>query len=173
MFKHLPPDVGIAYSQQKKYFDQKFQEIYAKSHDQEIAYQETNRSVSPFIDHIPTHTTGAAMDITWFKLDAHGQPKLMDMGMFDVIYGPNHQQETFSDNTTPIQRKNRLLLIHATSKVGLANDGFEWWHFSYGDKMHAYVTHQPHAIDGLADQSRPDILKIDRTSYRQDMTRHH
>lgn len=148
MLEFLPGHIGIAYFEglrplykQKEYFDKIFKEILSKVHDKEIAYQETTKYVSPFIDNVPTHATGAAIDITLFSIKDK-QAEMMDMGKFDVIFGPNDQQETFSENTTIEQRKNRLILFDAAAKAGLASYGFEWWHYSYGDRMWAYVTKQ-------------------------------
>ena len=171
MLEILPQNVGIAYFEglrplykQKEYFDKKFKEILREVKDKEIAYQETTKHVSPFISNIPTHATGAAIDFTLFFTDDQGE-ELMDMGKFDVIFGPNDQQETFSENTSPEQRENRLMLLKAATEAGLVNYGFEWWHFSYGDKMWAYVTKQKAAIYGLAVAKNDPILLINKEDY--------
>ena len=149
---------------QKEYFDKKFKENLSKLKDKELAYQETSKSVSPFIDNIPTHATGAAIDITLFYIDDQAN-KLMDLGKFDVISGPNEQQYTFSENTNKEQRRNRLMLLDAATKAGLVNYGFEWWHYSYGDKMWAYVKKQKTAVYGLAVAKDDPILSIDKNVY--------
>lgn len=61
------------------------------------------------------------------------------MGKSDVIFGINTQHETFSTNITYQQRINRLLLLKTAINSGLVNYGYEWWHYSYGDKAWAYV----------------------------------
>jgi zinc D-Ala-D-Ala dipeptidase len=86
------------------------------------------------------------------------------MGMFDTIYGHNPHQETFSENTTKEQRKNRLILLNAAAKSGLVNYGFEWWHYSYGDRAWAYVKKEK-AIYGLACEKNDSILSIDKETY--------
>jgi D-alanyl-D-alanine dipeptidase len=151
MLKLFPNDVGIAYfeglrplAKQKEYFDKKLKETLLTIKDKNIAYQETAKLISPFIDNIPTHCTGAAIDITLFRV-ANGSSELIDMGKFDVIFGVNKQQETFSDNTNEMQRTNRLILLEAATKAGLVNYGYEWWHYSYGDKAWAYVKGEPNA----------------------------
>lgn len=170
MLEFLPKNIGIAYFEgfrplwkQKEYFDKKFREILIDIKDKELAYQETTKHVSPFIDNIPTHGTGAAIDITLFETTNSGD-QIIDMGMFDTIYGHNHQQETFSQNTTEQQRNNRLMLLNAAIKSGLVNYGFEWWHYSYGDKAWAYVKKQQ-AIYDLAVEKDDPILSIDKESY--------
>ena len=171
MLELLPQQFGIAYFEgfrplhkQKEYFDNKFKEFLVTTNDKELAYQETSKQVSPFIDNIPTHTTGAAIDITLFIIK-EGQEELLDMGKFDVISGPNDQQETFSENTTKSQRNNRLLLLAAATNAGLVNYGFEWWHYSYGDKAWAFVKKQKEAIFGLTVPKNDPILSIDKKTY--------
>ena len=93
------------------------------------------------------------------------------MGKFDVIFGHNDQQETFSINTTGLQKENRLLLLNAAIKAGLANYGFEWWHYSYGDKMDACVYKEPYAIYGLATDKNDPILSMTKDKYIKQMTK--
>jgi zinc D-Ala-D-Ala dipeptidase len=172
MLNHLPKDIGIAYyegfrplSKQKEYFDNKLKETLLTIKDKERAYQETSKSVSPFIDNVPTHCTGAAIDITLFKI-AKGKPDaLLDMGEFDTIYGPNNQQETFSINTTPIERKNRLMLLTAAVQAGFVNYGYEWWHYSFGDRAWAYVKGEKSAKYGLAIDKNDPIFSIKKADY--------
>jgi zinc D-Ala-D-Ala dipeptidase len=148
----LPENVGIAFFEgyrplhkQKEYFDKKFDEIFQIMKDKEKAYQETCKHVAPVIDNVPPHTTGAAIDMTLFEIK-DGHEELLDMGKFDVIFGPNAHQETFSENTTPQQRANRTLLLEAATHAGLVNYGFEWWHYSYGDRAWAFVKGEKQAI---------------------------
>ncbi|MBL3285264.1 D-alanyl-D-alanine dipeptidase domain protein [Rickettsiales endosymbiont of Paramecium tredecaurelia] len=170
MLEFLPRNVGIAYFEglrplwkQKEYFDKKFKEILSKIPDPELAYRETTKHVSPFIDNIPTHATGAAIDITLFKINKDVKT-MLNMGMFDTIYGHNPAQETFSENTTKEQRENRLILLNAAVKSDLVNYGFEWWHYSYGDKAWAYVKAKK-AMYGLAVEQNDPILLINKASY--------
>jgi len=171
MLKILPANIGIAYfegfrplAKQKENFDNKFKEILLKEHDKESAYQETAKHVSPFIDNIPTHATGASIDIALFEITKDGE-KLLEMGKFDFILGENDQQETFSENTTPIERKNRLILLEAATKAGFVNYGYEWWHYSYGDKAWAFVKGKKEAIYGLKVNPDDPILSIDKETY--------
>lgn len=170
MLEILPNDIGIAYFEglrplwkQKEYFDDKFKEVLENINDKDLAYQETSKHISPFIDNIPAHTTGAAIDITLFRIK-DSKEILLNMGMFDTIYGPNPQQETFSENTTIEQRKNRLILFEAAAIAGFVNYGFEWWHYSYGDKAWGYVKKQ-NAIYGLAVDKNDPILSINKETY--------
>jgi D-alanyl-D-alanine dipeptidase len=173
MLSLLPKDIGIAYFEgfrplwkQEEYFTKKLKEILVDIKDKNRAYEETTKHVSPFIDNHPTHATGAAVDITLFRLTKEGATELLDMGMFDTIHGPNPQQETFSQNTTRAQRKNRLLLLEAAIAAGLVNYGFEWWHYSYGDRVWGHVKKQP-ALYGLAVNEDDPILSMDKETYLQ------
>ncbi len=168
MLEFLPSDIGIAYFEgfrplykQKQYFDDKMHETLQTIKDKELAYEETSKSVAPFIDNVPPHSTGAAIDMTLFSL----KDGLLDMGKFDTIFGPNHHQETFSENTTQIQRKNRLTLLEAAIKADFVNYGFEWWHYSYGDKVWAYVKGQKEAIYDIAADKNDPILSIKKSDY--------
>lgn len=172
MLEILPKDIGIAYyegfrplSKQKEYFDKKFKENLVIIKDKNLAYLETCKSVSPFIDNVPTHATGAAIDITLFRIKEDGKIELIDMGKFDTIWGPNDAEEAFSKNTTEEQKKNRIILFNAAAIVGLVSYGYEWWHFSYGDRMWAYVKKEKYALYGLAVDKYDPILKIKKEEY--------
>jgi D-alanyl-D-alanine dipeptidase len=170
MLDNLPNDIGVVYfegfrplTKQKEYFDKVFKETFLSIKNKELAYQETAKLVSPFIENIPTHCTGAAIDISLFKIK-NGKTLLLDMGKSDVIFGINTQHETFSTNITYQQRINRLLLLKTAINSGLVNYGYEWWHYSYGDKAWAYVKGEKTAIYGIKDQDN-SILSIDKGSY--------
>lgn len=171
MLDVMPEDIGIAYFEgfrplwkQKEYFDKKFKEFLLEIQDKEVAYHETSKLISPFIDNVPVHCTGAAIDMTLFKV-VQGAPVLLDMGMFDVIFGENEQQETFSENTTKKQRENRALLFEAAIQSGLVNYGYEWWHYSYGDKAWAYVKGEKAALYPLVADTQEPILQISKADY--------
>jgi D-alanyl-D-alanine dipeptidase len=166
LLEHLPNNIGIAFFEgyrplwkQKKYFDKKFKELLQQSedHDMEKVYAETSKLVSPFIDNIPVHCTGAAIDLTLFSIDNDGTKSLLDMGKFGVIFGSNDQTQTLSDNVTEVQRNNRAILLQATAKAGLVNYGYEWWHYSYGDRAWAYVERKEKAMYGLVPNQDANI----------------
>jgi len=168
MLEFLPTDIGIAYFEgfrplykQKQYFDDKMRETLQIIKDKHLAYEETSKSVAPFIDNIPPHSTGAAIDMTLFSF----KDGLLDMGKFDTIFGPNNHQETFSANTSQIQRKNRLILLEAAISSGFVNYGFEWWHYSYGDKAWAYAKGRKEAIYHTVADINDPILSIKKSDY--------
>lgn len=107
MLTYLPSNVGIAIeegwrplSMQKKYFDTTFLRQYKKFKDPQVAYSETCKYVSPFIDNIPTHCTGAAVDMTLFIIQDDNTVKLLDLGDFNAVSNTNDSHQTFSLNVT-------------------------------------------------------------------------
>lgn len=178
MLETLPGDVGIAYSEgfrtltkQKEHFDSKFNEIHETNKDARAAYKETCKQVEPFIDNLPIYCSGAVINMTLFKTE-DGKHSLIDMGKFGLTDGMNEQQETFSFRATTDQRKNRIMLLNAAVKAGFVNYGMEWWHYSIGDKMHAYVKDEPHARYGsVLDDSEKEIVKLTVGEYLQQMTK--
>lgn len=118
---------------QKILFDNKFQEIaslYPELSEQEV-FAETCKWVSPVIDNVPVHSTGAAVDIRLFNIKTK---KFVDMGKFGVIWGNNPAAPTFFAGLTQEQIKNRLWLYIAALKIGLINYPYEFWHFSLNDR---------------------------------------
>jgi D-alanyl-D-alanine dipeptidase len=152
MLDHLPKNIGIAYfegyrppKKQKEYFDKRYAEIIEVVKDPEIAFAQTCKEVSPIEGNVPTHCTGAAIDITLF-INNGVKETLIDMGKFDVIYGDNDQKDTFASNISDEQKTNRLMLYKAAAEAGLASYGYEWWHYSYGDRVWAYINGKDKAI---------------------------
>ncbi|MBF2051753.1 MAG: D-alanyl-D-alanine dipeptidase [Elainella sp. C42_A2020_010] len=100
----------------------------------------------------PPHSTGAAIDVT--LVNQHGQ--VVDMGSpidemsprsYPDYYQPNRQSSTAVDPAlTQIDRvrfhQNRLLLRQAMMAGGFLQHPQEWWHFSYGDQLWAWLTSQ-------------------------------
>jgi D-alanyl-D-alanine dipeptidase len=61
----------------------------------------------------------------------------LDMGPFGVSL-PNPTAPSFSKGIPSNQQLNRLFLLLAATRAGLANYSYEFWHFSYGDRYAAY-----------------------------------
>lgn len=130
---------------QKKLFDTKMESILKSNPGmtQEEAYAETSKWVSPYKNNVPTHSTGAAIDIhIWSKK----LQKFCDMGRFNG-YG-NDLAPIFSQNPqlTETQAMNRFMLITAATSAGLVNYIYEWWHFSLGDRYSAFWLSKDFAI---------------------------
>jgi D-alanyl-D-alanine dipeptidase len=121
---------------QKELFDSKMIAIQQKNPhmSQEEVYAETCKWVSPYINNVPVHSAGAAIDIHLYSKRAGN---FCDIGRFNV---GSTIAPMFSDapKLTDIQRKNRLLFLVAATRAGFTNYVYEFWHFSYGDRYAAY-----------------------------------
>jgi D-alanyl-D-alanine dipeptidase len=167
LLEHLPSTIGIAFFEgyrplwkQKEYFVKLFLELANAGKDSKYSgdylehiYSETCKFASPFIDNIPVHCTGAAIDFTLFRQDEQGVRTLLDMGKFGAIFGPNDQAATLASNLSPEQKTNRGILLTAATRADLVNYGLEWWHCSYRDRAWAYVVGADTAKYGLADNA--------------------
>ncbi|MGC9502648.1 M15 family metallopeptidase [Baaleninema sp.] len=99
----------------------------------------------------PPHSTGAAVDVT--LVDECDRE--IDMGspideLSERSY-PNH----FADATTAAERQfheNRQILAEAMTSAEFAQHPNEWWHFSYGDQLWAWLTQRSTAIYGRGDE---------------------
>ncbi|MGB3641983.1 MAG: M15 family metallopeptidase [Rivularia sp. (in: cyanobacteria)] len=89
----------------------------------------------------PPHSTGGAVDIT--LVDEMGQ--IVDMGSpIDEL-----SDRSLPDYYADIQQKealgyhaNRLLLKDVMEKAGFTRNPREWWHFSFGDQMWAWLNNE-------------------------------
>lgn len=102
----------------------------------------------------PPHSTGAAVDIT--LVDAQGQP--IDMGSpIDELSERSHPDYFASGSSRvgadahlldtgdrPEHRyhKHRCLLRQLLQQAGFHQHPNEWWHFSYGDQLWAWIERQ-------------------------------
>ncbi|MGK7920694.1 MAG: M15 family metallopeptidase [Trichodesmium sp.] len=89
----------------------------------------------------PPHSTGAAIDIT--LVDAEG--KTVDMGSPIDELSPRSYPNHFLDSQERDAQKyhqHRQLLAEVMTGVGFRQHQQEWWHFSLGDQMWAWLTSQ-------------------------------
>lgn len=124
---------------QEMLFNNKAQEIKMANplmSDDEV-FSETCKWVSPVINNVPVHSTGAAIDI---RLWNNKTNQFLDMGKFGVIWGKNTHAPTFSAELSAEQKNNRLLMICAATQAGLINYSYEFWHYSSGDRYASYWT---------------------------------
>ncbi len=106
---------------------------------------------SPTVDPLlpPPHSTGAAVDITL----AYRNGVLVDMGgkideIGEVSY-PNYFLKTSQDDfQCKIWHQRRLTLSRAMAEAGFVQHPNEWWHFSYGDQLWAWMSQEDKAIYG-------------------------
>ncbi|MGF1675067.1 MAG: M15 family metallopeptidase [Rivularia sp. (in: cyanobacteria)] len=89
----------------------------------------------------PPHSTGAAVDVT--LVDEMGQ--VVDMGSpIDELSDrslPDYYAQ-IQDDQALHYHANRLLLKDVMEKAGFTRNPREWWHFSFGDQMWAWLKNQ-------------------------------
>ncbi|MBE9211844.1 D-alanyl-D-alanine dipeptidase [Plectonema cf. radiosum LEGE 06105] len=89
----------------------------------------------------PPHSTGAAVDVT--LVDEMGQ--VVDMGSpIDELSDrslPDYYAQ-IQDEQALHYHANRLLLKDVMEKAGFTRNPREWWHFSFGDQMWAWLKNQ-------------------------------
>ncbi|HVX01192.1 MAG TPA: M15 family metallopeptidase [Candidatus Babeliaceae bacterium] len=121
---------------QKQLFETKKAQFLQEnpSISEQEAYEETSKWVSPYINNVPVHSTGAAIDIHFWSRKNNC---FCDMGRFNKggALAPTFTQDPL---LTLDQANNRLLLLCAATAAGLINYVYEFWHFSVGDRYAAY-----------------------------------
>ncbi len=92
----------------------------------------------------PPHSTGAAVDVT--LVDANG--KKVDMGSPIDELSPRSYPNHFwysKDKEAQKYHQHRQLLAEVMFWAGFQQHQQEWWHFSLGDQMWAWLTSQENA----------------------------
>src|SRR6056297_1137001 len=103
---------------------------------------------------IPPHLTGGAVDLTLSHIKS-GQ--LLEMGtIFDDISERSHldyfekmEKEKLGFTETEA-KKNRRLLYNIMDSADFSCNPKEWWHFSFGDQMWAFLKGKEKAFYGMA-----------------------
>ena len=97
----------------------------------------------------PPHSTGGAIDLA--LADSSG--KLIDMGCeidnMDVTASPEFYSDCDSEESK-IWNERRNLLKQIMLKFEFVQHPNEWWHFSYGDQLWAWINQNKKAIYGKA-----------------------
>jgi zinc D-Ala-D-Ala dipeptidase len=89
----------------------------------------------------PPHSTGAALDVT--LVDQIGMP--VEMGSPIDEMSPRSYPDYYAmqgANHAKTFHRNRLLLYQAMASAGFEQHPQEWWHFSYGDQLWAWLVGQ-------------------------------
>ncbi len=105
-------------------------------------------SVNPLTP--PPHSTGAAIDLT---LADNSGPLEMggEIDELGDISTPNFYKELSINSSNPkylLFHSRRMLLCDVMIRAGFVQHPNEWWHFSYGDQLWAWLTHSSYAIYG-------------------------
>lgn len=90
----------------------------------------------------PPHSTGGAVDVT--LVDYAGAA--LDMG--SPLNGNSSMDRTFAAGTSEEGMRNRKLLLTAMESAGFENYGYEWWHYSYGDRYWSFMEGRAPAVYG-------------------------
>jgi zinc D-Ala-D-Ala dipeptidase len=96
----------------------------------------------------PPHSTGAAVDIT--LVDDAGQ--IVNMGSpIDEMSQRSHPDYYINSSHPEAQQyhTHRQLLLYVMLKAGFQRNPREWWHFSFGDQMWAWLQNQSHPANLL------------------------
>ena len=108
----------------------------------------------------PPHSTGAAIDLT--IADLTGKP--LDLGgEIDFIGHEStpdfykNKHSSMASTKYQIFHLRRSLLVSVMKKAGFAQHPNEWWHFSYGDQLWAWVRKKNNAIYGASLEVSKDI----------------
>ncbi len=116
----------------------------------------------------PPHSTGAAIDIT--LIDTSQNP--VDMGSpideisprsFPDYFLHQAQDETLTPEHRVYCQKihhHREILFHAMGQAGFQRHPQEWWHFSYGDQLWAWLSAQATGTAVTARYGRADLISI-------------
>ncbi len=94
----------------------------------------------------PPHSTGAALDVT--LIDATGS--VVDMGSPIDEVSPRSHPDHFAHRTTPADQAlhaHRTLLNQVMMAAGFRRHPNEWWHFSLGDQLWAWLRRQETGSD--------------------------
>jgi zinc D-Ala-D-Ala dipeptidase len=89
----------------------------------------------------PPHSTGAAIDLT--LVNEAGNP--VDMGSPIDEMSDRSRPGYFANSDDPLAQQyhqHRQLLDRVMTDVGFARHPDEWWHFSIGDQLWAWLNHQ-------------------------------
>ena len=133
--KLLPKNYGFvlieglrSYKYQKKLFEE------------QLKKQATQFVSDP--DVYSPHLTGGALDIAIYNLETNDY---LDMG--NLFEKTDSAMTNFPDLTEE-QKNNRNLLIKIMQEVGFVNYAGEWWHWSFGDKLWAFLNNKENSIYG-------------------------
>lgn len=99
----------------------------------------------------PPHSTGAALDVSLVdendtEIDMGSPIDELSLRSYPDYFMPNSQHRLPADQT-PTEvcdrfHKNRELLRNVMTEAGFQQHPNEWWHFSYGDQLWAWLTRE-------------------------------
>ncbi|MGW1066226.1 M15 family metallopeptidase [Streptomyces aureus] len=131
---------------QRRYFENYAAKLRAERPgwtDEEIR-SATSRFVSP--PEVAPHSAGAAVDLTLVDTDG----RELDMGTAMNATPEESAGACYTDaaGISEQARTHRAILGRALTATGLVNYPTEWWHWSFGDRYWALITHAAGACYG-------------------------
>ncbi|MEV7396627.1 M15 family metallopeptidase [Aeromicrobium sp. NPDC092404] len=110
--------------------------------------EELARLVSRYVAPIANapHVAGAAADLT--LVDTAGEELWMGTALDATPEDSDGACFTAAPGLDALAQAHRALLVSTLESVGLVNYPTEWWHWSFGDRYWAYLTHASHARYG-------------------------
>ncbi|MFB8788920.1 MAG: M15 family metallopeptidase [Potamolinea sp.] len=118
--------------------EQKLNSAELSEQQQEAIWQEVYKFwAAPTLNPMtpPPHSTGAVLDIT--LVDASGQ--IVDMGSAIDEISPRSYPDYYLNQPEFPYHRNRQLMHDVMYSVGFRRHPNEWWHFSLGDQMWAWL----------------------------------
>ncbi|MBT2396270.1 M15 family metallopeptidase [Streptomyces sp. ISL-100] len=144
-------------SLQRAYFveyAEQLRALYPEWPDEQI-HAAASRYVSP--PEIAPHSAGAAIDLTLADEDG----RELDLGTRMNADPEESDGACFTDatNISENARANRELLGSVLTAAGLVNYGFEWWHYSFGDRYWALAKGEGAALYGPKELDEPHLVR--------------
>jgi zinc D-Ala-D-Ala dipeptidase len=104
----------------------------------------------------PPHSTGAALDVT--LVNEYGLPIDMggDLDEMTVRSYPDHYVG-LADSTAEQFDQNRQLLNFCMTQAGFERHYHEWWHFSWGDQLWAWLKGRRELEFAIAHYGRAEL----------------
>jgi zinc D-Ala-D-Ala dipeptidase len=148
---------------QKILFESLYNSLKLKKLDQseEELFEQTSLLIAPvkFYNgaiNIPPHSTGGAVDLE--VIDKDGNLVNFGMEIKDWNQVTPNICETFSQDISEDAIKNRKILLDIMHEQDFVNYPQEWWHFSYGDRLWAYLMDKKEAFYGGIAIANPETL---------------
>ncbi len=108
----------------------------------------------------PPHSTGGAIDLTLADMEGHP----LDFGGAIDFVGAKSSPDFYekyslcsSYSEYKVFHDRRTLLFSVMKQAGFVRHPNEWWHFSYGDQMWAWLSKEANAIYGAEVDVSKDI----------------
>jgi len=101
----------------------------------------------------PPHSTGAAVDVTLFDLAGSA----LNMGSPIDEISPRSHPDYFANSADKVDlqyHQNRQLLKRVMTAAGFRQHPNEWWHFSHGDQMWAWLQNRHNFQGAIARYGR-------------------